>query len=246
MFADPPVLCGHRGSGRGEGEKTLGSYRAAVEAGVRWVEVDARINADDVLVARHDPIVEDGRFIAELASTETDDLGLMRVADLLEELPTEVGVNIDVKSSLEDAARPRERTTGALVADLARREGERRQMLVSSFDPSVLMITRERSPETPLGFLTWLWFPLRKAIAGAAHLGVDVVAPHVGSFQLDNRDGPKLERPPAESVRVAHEAGLEVVVWCPEPAEAEQLAAAGVDCLVVDDVPAALRGGGFR
>jgi glycerophosphoryl diester phosphodiesterase len=247
VFADPPVLCGHRGSGRGvvggELENTLGSYRAAVEAGVRWVEVDARINADDVLVARHDPIVDDGRFIAELASAETDALGLMRVEDLLEEMPAEVAVNVEVKSSLEDATRPRERTTAALVADLARREGERRRLLVSSFDPSVLMIVRERSPDTALGFLTWLWFPLRKAIAAAAHMGVEVVAPHVGSFHLGEQDAPALDRPPEKSVRVAHEAGLEVLVWCPEPSEAEQLAAAGADCLVVDDVPAVVARG---
>jgi glycerophosphoryl diester phosphodiesterase len=41
-------------------------------------------------------------------------------------------------------------------------------------------------------------------------------------------------------VRVAHEAGLQVVAWCPQPDEEEAFAQAGVDCLVVDDAPAAL------
>ncbi|MEA2215443.1 MAG: glycerophosphoryl diester phosphodiesterase, partial [Solirubrobacteraceae bacterium] len=53
------MLCGHRGSGRGivggQRENTLGSFRAAVAAGLRWVEVDARLNADGALVSRHDP-----------------------------------------------------------------------------------------------------------------------------------------------------------------------------------------------
>lgn len=239
VFAEPPVLCGHRGSGKGvvggQLENTLGSFRAAAAAGLGWVEVDARINADDELVAHHNPIVPDGRFIAELGTEETDALGLMRVADLLADLPPEVAVDIDVKSSLEDATRPRELTTGALVARLAGPEAERRGLLVTSFDPSVLMIVRERAPEVPLGWLTWLWFPLRKAIAGAAHLGVEVVAPHVGSFLPEGHEGPPLDRPPAESVRVAHEAGLQVLAWSPKPGEAAELTAAGVDCLVVDD-----------
>jgi glycerophosphoryl diester phosphodiesterase len=230
VFADPPVLCGHRGSGRGAVENTLGSFRAAVAAGLRWVEVDARITADDVLVASHDPVLEDGRFIADLPAAE---LELMRVADLLADLPQEIAVDIDVKTSLEDALRPRERTTAALVAELA--AGESRQVLVTSFDPAAVQIVSERAPDVPVGLLTWIRFPLRKAIAAAAHLGVDVVGPHVESFPLQPLAG---ERDAATAVRVAHEAGLEVVAWCPQPAEAEALIAAGVDCLVVDDVPA--------
>ena len=244
IFADPPVICGHRGLGRGtvggHPENTLGGYLAAAEAGLAWVEVDARFTADDVLVARHDPVVADGRFISEMTAGEAGEAGLMRVADLLAELPPEVGVDIDVKSSLEDATRPRERTTGALVAALAAAEAERRPLLVSSFDPAALLIVRELAPAVPLGLLTWIVFPLRKAIAAAAHLGVEVVAPHVGSFPLGEQHDPPLERPVAESVAVAHKAGLEVVAWCPRLDEADALAAAGVDCLVVDDVPAAV------
>jgi glycerophosphoryl diester phosphodiesterase len=230
VFADTPVLCGHRGSGRGERENTLESYRAAVACGLRWVEVDARITADDVLVARHDPDIADGRLVAELTAAETDELGLMRVADLFEDLPREVAVDVDVKSSLEDALRPRERTTAALVAGLLRAEQARRQLLVTSFDPAALLIVREHADVLPLGLLTWVRFPLRKAIAAGAHLGVAVVAANVESF---------IERDTAASVRVAHQAGLQVAAWCPEPVQRDALVEAGVDCLVIDDVPAA-------
>lgn len=231
VFTEPPVLCGHRGSGRGEGENTLASFRAAVAAGLRWVEVDARFTADDVLVASHDPVLADGRFISELPASET---GLMRVADVFEELPFDVAVDVDVKTSVEDALRPRERMTAALVADLVRRAG--RRVLVTSFDPAALLVVRELAPGVPLGLLTWIRFPLRKAIAAAAGLGVQVVAPHVGSFPLAPS---RVERDVAWSVDVAHRAGLEVASWCPARAQADALAAAGVDCLVVDDVPVA-------
>jgi glycerophosphoryl diester phosphodiesterase len=221
VFSDPPVLCGHRGSGRGHAENTLPSFRAAVAAGLPWVEVDARITADDELVARHDPVLEDGRLIAELPAAET---GLMRIAELLDELPPEVGLNVEIKSSLEDALRPRDRTTAALVAELL--AGRDRRLLVTSFDPAALLIVRERAPALPLGFLTWTRFPLRKAVPAAAHLGMEVVIANVDSFD-DER-----------AVPVAHQAGLEVGAWCPAEEERDRLVALGVDCLVIDLSPA--------
>jgi glycerophosphoryl diester phosphodiesterase len=162
----------------------------------------------------------------------------MRVADLLEDLPPAVGVDIDLKSSLEDAVRPPERTTAGLVGALAARERDRRPLLVTSFDPGALLAVRALAPGVPLGWLTWLWFPLRKAIAGAASLGLEVVAPHVESFPLRHTADPPVEPEIAVSVAVAHRAGLEVLTWCPSEADAAVLDAAGVDGFVIDDVPA--------
>ena len=248
VFVDVPVLCGHRGSGSGivagRRENSLASFRAAVAAGLRWVEVDARRTADDVLVASHEPIVDDGRFIADLGAAETDELGMLRVADLLAALPTDVAIDIDVKTSLEDALRTRAETTAALVAELALAERARRRVLVTSFDPAALLIVREHAPEVPIGLLTWTRFPLRKAIPAAVHLGVNVLIAQVASFALDEIPGPRVERGAAHAVAVAHETGLQVAAWCPDPAEAQQLVAAGVDCLIVDDFAARWRSAG--
>ena len=225
------MLCGHRGSGKGAGENTLDSFMSGVELGLRWVEMDARLNADGVLVSHHDPVAGE-RFVSELGSGETDALGLARVADLLAALPPEIGVDLDVKTSLEDAARPRGETTAALVAGLVE-EAPPRPLLVTSFDPSAILIFRELIPDVPIGLLTWPRHPFRKAIPAAVHLGAQVVAPHVASVLEDVRD-------PAESVRAAHDAGLEVLVWNSRPEQREQLIAAEVDCLVIDDVASAL------
>jgi glycerophosphoryl diester phosphodiesterase len=243
VFADPPMLCGHRGSGKGivggHRENTLGSFQAAVAAGLGWVEVDARVNADGVLVSRHDPALEDGRLVSELTSAATDELGLMRVADLFDALPAGVGVDVDVKTSLEDALRPRESTTAALVAELvAPVAAGGRALLVSSFDPAALLIVRERAESLATGLLTWRRFPLRKAIAASVHLGLDVVAPHFQSLMI----GPPHDRPPGELVRVAHQAGLQVLTWSVPADGREAAVAAGADCLVIDDVPLASPG----
>jgi glycerophosphoryl diester phosphodiesterase len=230
VFADPPVLCGHRGSGRGVRENTLESFLAAVSAGLMWVEVDARANADGMLVAHHDPQIAGGGWVSELSSSETDALGLMRVEELFDALPDSIGVDVDVKSSLEDAVRPRGETTAWLVVEMVSRVHGDRRVLVSSFDPAALLTVRRALPSVPLGWLTWSRFPLRKAIAATAQLGFEVVAPHASSFFLPN------ERPAGECVRVAHQAGMQVLAWNASLEERDPLLAAGIDCLVIDDV----------
>lgn len=207
----------------GPGENTLGAFRAAVAAGLDWVEVDVRLSADGVLVAHHDATLRDGRAIGELTASET---GCLPIEELLDDLPGHVAVDFDLKSALEDAVRPRARTTAARLAELAAAAG--RRVLVTSFDAGGLGIVRERAPDVPLGLLTLTGMSLGHAVPAAAHLGVEVLGPQVRALQRE----PEL----AHCLDVAHAAGLQVAAWCPRPAEADALVAAGVDCLIVDDL----------
>jgi glycerophosphoryl diester phosphodiesterase len=238
IFEDAPALCGHRGAGRGvvggHEENTIGSCLAAVAHGLRWLEIDCRLTADGVLVARHDPRLPDGRWVSEVPAAETH---ITLLSDLFAALPPHVGVDLEVKTSLEDALRPREQTTGAASSDFAAaaRAGGR-NVLLTSFDASVLTISRERHPELPIGLLTWTRFPLRKSIPAAKHLGCQVVAPQFASFPYPGTPAAAMERELAEVVEIAHRAGLEVVAWCPKPPEEALLVEAGVDCVIVDDV----------
>ena len=236
LFAGPPVLCGHRGMGAGtvlgHPENTLASFLAAARLGLPWIEVDVRVTADDVLVCRHDPVVGDGRFVIDLTAAETDGLGLLRFSDLLGGLPPELGIDVELKSSLEDALRPRDRTTAALAARALAAAGGDRPVLVTSFDAAALVIVREQA-DLPTGLLTWMRFPLRKAIPAAAHLGAAAVLPHFSSFGVGPAPA-RIERPAAAYVDAAHAAGLEVATWAPTPDEAAPLVEAGVDCLIVD------------
>ena len=209
LFAGPPVLCGHRGMGvgtvLGHAENTLASFLAAAGLGLPWVEVDVRVTADDVLVCRHDPVVEDGRFVIAMTAAETDALGLLRFADLLDGLPPALGVDVEVKSSLEDALRPRERTTAALAGRaLAGREASR-PLLVTSFDAAALDDRARARRPCPTGLLTWMRFPLRKAIPAAVHLGAAAVLPHFSS--LRRRPGAGADRAHGGGVRGARARG---------------------------------------
>lgn len=245
IFAAHPTLCGHRGLGSGtvdgHAENSLSSFLACVDAGLDWVEVDLRITADDVLVCAHFPTTPDGRFIIELTATETDKVGILRLSDLFEAMPAQVGIDLDIKSSVEDALREAPATTAATLGRMIGPEARRRPLLMTSFDPAALLIARERAPQVPAGLLTWARFPLRKAIPAARHLGLQAVAAHVGSFDGPNEnDRAPVFREAAWSIDLAHRAGLDVMSWCPSGEAIGTLTEAGVDCHVVNDAARAL------
>lgn len=235
IFEHPPALIGHRGAGSGPDENTPASLLAADAAGLPWVEIDVTRTADDDLVLRHDPTRADGAYLSELTAADS---GLPRLAEIFEALPTRVGVDVDVKTILEDAVDPPERRTGELLLPVLRREAARRPLLVTSFDPSLLLHLRDELPGVPLGLLTWLRFPMWHAVPAAAGLGVQVVAVHTGSCGFDHPD--TRLRPLEQCVDVAHKAGLEFVAWSPKPDRAPDYAAAGVDAMVIDDIPGVL------
>ena len=67
-----------------------------------------------------------------------------------------------------------------------------------------------------------------------------MVAAHASSFAPNQVDRAPVFRAASYAVGLAHDAGLEVVAWCPPVPQARELLAAGVDAVVVDDVPRAL------
>lgn len=242
VFHDRPAVIGHRGLGKGTvdglDENTLGSLTAAVAAGVDWVELDVSRSADGVLVLHHNPASESAGFLVDLPVADLQARGVERLIDVLDELPADVRVDIDVKPVLEDAVATRD--TLDLLLPVLRREKERRQLLVTSFDATVLLRVRQALPSLPTGLLTWLEFPLRIAVPMAARLGVDVVGLHHRSFAANESEPLPVHRDPARNVEVAHQAGLEVLAWCPGRDEIPGMVEAGVDALVVNDVPRTL------
>jgi glycerophosphoryl diester phosphodiesterase len=96
------------------------------------------------------------------------------------------------------------------------------------------------APQVPLGWLTWHRFPLEAAVAGCAHLDVDVLGVHVGSLPDHPRTGARDAPAVARTHPLVHGCGWELLVWCPEPAPARLLAEAGADAVVVDDMAVAL------
>ncbi|WP_019629105.1 glycerophosphodiester phosphodiesterase [Actinomadura atramentaria] len=244
IFQQTPTVIGHRGSGSGDvpvagggtvAENTLPSLLAAAEAGLSWVEIDVTRTSDDTLVLRHDPTTPDGGFIVERDAAAS---GLPRLEEVFAELPTDIALDLDIKTVLEDAVDAPSRRTGALLAPLLRREAKRRPLVVTSFDPSLLVYLRDEVPEVPAGLLTWLRFPMWHGVSAAAGLGLQAVALHTASCGFEHPD--TRLRSLEHNVDVAHKAGLDFMVWCPKAADAARYAEAGVDAMVVNEIPGVL------
>lgn len=241
VFGSRPAILGHRGCGRGSVtgliENSLESFLGAVELGVDWVEVDVRRTSDDRLVVAHHPTDDAGDFYADITGDEAAARGALRVEELLDALPFGVGVDFDLKTSMEDATRRRVATTAAQLAMVAGEEAARRPVLVSTFDPGALDIMRELVPGLPRGLLTWHRFPIGLAVAAAGHLQVQVLAVHWGSLRPNRSEPVGMHRPLDYVVELVHRSGREFLAWCPPPRFSRQLADAGVDALCLDDIP---------
>lgn len=250
IFTATEVI-GHRGLGRGvvDGhlENTPGSFVAAAAAGVDWVEIDVRRTADDALVLYHDAALDDGRAVVDLTAAECAEAGLFGLEEGLAALPDDVGLDVDVKTVMEDAVDAPARRTVSLLLPYLRKEVRRRRVFVCSFDPGLLRAVQEEVPEVPTAWMPYVRNPADTAIPGALGTGCPIVAVDARALGLSGEEPRPGRRPLEYTVETAHRAGLEIMSWCPGPADAARYAAAGMDAVVVDDVPgtvAALRPGG--
>ncbi|MBT0770489.1 glycerophosphodiester phosphodiesterase [Kineosporia sp. J2-2] len=243
-FGPGLAIASHRGFGKnvdGWPENSLPAFREAVRYGVPWLEVDVRRTRDGALFVHHWPSVgvDDGRFVSDLTGDEARKAGLLALDDLLEVVPKHVGVIYDVKTAMEDALLPPSRDTTALLLPVLDAERDRPQ-LVTSFDPASLLFVGQEMPGVARGLITWISFPMRKAVPAAARLGVEVLSAHWKSFGPNGTDSAPHHRPAEYAIDIAHRAGVQVLAWSPAMGPAAELAAAGVDALVVDDVPGGL------
>jgi glycerophosphoryl diester phosphodiesterase len=221
-----PVIVGHRG-GRGEGwprENTLAAFERAHREGARAIETDVRLCLDEV-VAFHDPTLArmrgeaDSRAVARVPWRElaTPSLGIPRLLDVLawaEE--SKSGLNIEVKHDVPDRF--------ALVRAVARQLGGARvPVLVSSFDPYILVLLRVMASALPLALLTdpgQSYAPLLHAVARPGL----VFGLHVERRQADSGSIARWKR-----------RGLAVGVWTVNDVdEARRLVRDGVDLLITD------------
>src|SRR5690349_13596664 len=98
------LVIGHRGASVAHPENTLAAFAGAAALGADWVELDVHRSADGVAVVHHDVTLADGR-----------DLRATPAAELPASIPTlaaalatcrhhDLGVNVEIKSDLRDAA----------------------------------------------------------------------------------------------------------------------------------------------
>lgn len=223
------IVLGHRG-GRGDGwpaENTLAAFQRALDEGADGVELDVRLCASGEPVLVHDrrlPSSLTGRPGAPLVhALRRSELPRLRdgerVPTLAEALDLCHGriVNVEVKADVPSRL--------ALVRVVARALARARpvDVVVSSFDPAVVLAFAAIAPKVPRGMLIgsrtpWLGTALPLAMRRA------VVAAHLEDPLLRDARAARLRR-----------AGLRLLAWTVnDPARAVALSAMGVEMLITD------------
>ena len=157
------AVLAHRGLPSAAPENTMAAFRAAADAGARWIETDVDLLADGTPVLIHDTALERttdrggsiyGLRAADLAHV---DAGSWFGPDFAgERLPTleafidfvnerGINANIELKANEQGAARSVE-LVDTLAAALERLDAGR-QVLVSSFSQPLLMAFHQRHPQ---------------------------------------------------------------------------------------------------
>ncbi len=228
----PPII-GHRGARGLAPENTISGLRACFEQGVFYVEIDAKLTQDGVVILMHDDSLDrttdGGGPVAETPFSLVHSLNaaatfpdrpaeppptLVEVLELVQSVGG--GINIEIKPCAG-----RERDTAAAVIDVVRSTWRRGPMpLLSSFHRAVLEACRDFAPELPRGYLSNAegedWVAAAKAL--------DCTTLNLGYQRLTPAAVPALR---AE--------GLPLLLWTVnDPALARAFLAAGVTAIITD------------
>lgn len=232
-----PRIVAHRGGGSLAPENTLAAIDAGARLGLKMIEFDAKLSADDVVFLLHDDTVDrtsNGKgaaarkAYAELAALDAGSWYDARFAG--ERMPTLADVRArcerhGLAANIEIKPCPgREAATGRLVAQEAARlwQGADVPPLLSSFSFEALTAARDAQPELPRGLLFGTvpadWRAQADALACV-------------SLHADHR---KLDEPLVAQIKAA---GLFVLAYTVnDPARARLLAQWGVDAICTDRI----------
>ena len=240
-----PRVFGHRGSAGTHPENTLESFRAAVEAGVQFLEFDIHMTRDGEVVVAHDEHLNRmcglDRRIAEMTYAEVAaaDAGRMfspdestfpfrdkgvripRLSDVLAAFP-KLRMIVEVKQIAPSVV--------ASMLELIDRAGMRRNLLVASEHQPPLDEVRKLAPDIPTNFS---YFESGQFFQAMAARDAGYRAP--GDAIQISHFYENWELVTRESAEFAHKVGVEMHVWTVnEEAEMRQLLDYGVDGLISD------------
>jgi glycerophosphoryl diester phosphodiesterase len=227
-----PIVVGHRG-GRGKGwppENTIGAFERARAQGARAIELDVRTCAGAQAVVFHDATLarmtaqRDGRRVSDVRSKELRaiDLGggetIPTLADVLAWARSHgVAVNVEMKHDVPSRRALARETVRAVRASGA-------DVLLSSFDPMLLVVAAALAPELRRALLT------SADQARWAHVVQRIARPPmVQAIHIERTQG----APGAVARHVRR--GLNVGVWTVnDPSEARDFVGIGVTSIITD------------
>ena len=216
----------HRGGRGRHRENTLLALAEGLAEGADGVELDVRLSSDGVPVVIHDPLLPDGEPVSSVPAAQLP-AWLPTLEAALETCAGTV-VDVEIKNGPHEPGYDPDERVAEQVAELAAsvvgRPGWPATVVVTSFWPATLAAVRQADPAFPVGLLVHPALDAGDALESARSLGASCLLPF--HDRLD-----------AELAGQAHEAGLAVVTWTVNGADAVAKAvAAGADMVVTDDV----------
>ncbi len=232
-----PRIVAHRGGGKVAPENTLDGIDTAARLGLKMIEFDAKLSADNLVFLLHDDLVDrtsNGRGLAKaLTYSEISQLDagtwfnpnfasarmptLVQVAERCVALG--LAANVEIKP-----CEGRDVETGRLVAEEAARlwKGVSPAPLLSSFSYSALEAAANAAPELPRGML----YEAIPADWRAQTTTLSCVSLHADHETLDE-----------QLVGEIRDAGLRILAYTVnDPARARELAQWGVDAICTDRI----------
>jgi glycerophosphoryl diester phosphodiesterase len=226
---DPPVaITAHRGASAVAPENSLAAFRAAMEAGATYAELDVQHTLDGRIVVVHDAdlmrMAGDPRRVRELTAAEiaTIDIGRRRDASFAGEVPPtleqvidlvrgRMKINVELKYNVPDPG------LVPAVVEMLRREDFLDQVVVTSLDYAAMREVERLEPSLVTGHI------VTAAVGDVARTEADFLSLNAA------RATPAL-------VRRAHAAGKDVHVWTVNRPEAMlRMVERGVDNIITDD-----------
>lgn len=207
-MADTFRIYGHRGSPKRFPENTLAAFEETLRAGADGFETDLRLLFDRTAVLYHDDELHEDEIEA-LTFTQCAERGAM--VERLTDLSQFAGRG----TMILEVKRPKWEDTLLEVVS------EWPDVVVASFDHSVVTTLRERGATIPLGITVYGYI-----------VGVDEYAARLGATWCF----PAYRYVSKDMVSALHDRGIRVVPWTANAKHQwERLAEAGCDGVITDD-----------
>ncbi|MGF1876398.1 glycerophosphoryl diester phosphodiesterase [Photobacterium frigidiphilum] len=229
------MITGHRGAAALAPENTLAGIQKAVEYGIKWIEIDTQLSADNIPVIIHDKTVRrctngKGRVgDLTLAELKVLDAGSWFSNEFKgETIPTleeallacqenNLNMNLEIKIHKEQEVKP---LVEKVVETVKHLNFPIEKLLFSSFSQNVLAHCQTLYPEVRRGFIT----------EHKPSNMLDTIKPlDLYSLHIDHRI---LNEKLAKSIK---EAGLTLMIWTlNDPKKVDRFTAWGVDNIITD------------
>lgn len=240
-MADCKVIS-HRGANKVAPQNTLPAFKKSIEIGVDGFETDIHLTSDGVPVICHNYTIDetsDGKGNVKdqtLEQLRTYDFGsyfhekfkgttlptLEEFLTLCETADIEI-MNIEIKPPLDGKMEIVEKTINAVKA-----HGLFKKLLISSFDPNVLIECKRLDPECKTGFLYApnKSFFYTKMLFGYVEFAKEIKADYLHPHYLSVNK---------RYVKRLHENGIGINVWTVnKPETVSKLLRLGVDGIITD------------